>query len=94
MVIYCSVPYCQTFGKNGFHSFPVNPERREEWMRVTKISDLGLSESAKVCRKHFTDTELITDIDGKKRLVGNAVPSLFLPGPLTLHWEHNYALVR
>lgn len=94
MVIYCGVPECRTFGTNGFHAFPVNLKRREEWMRVTKISDLGLSESVKICRKHFKDCELITDVDGKKRLVPNAVPSLCLPGQLTIALEHKYALVR
>lgn len=62
-------------------------------MQLTKISDLGESDSAKVCRKHFEENQLRTEIDGKKRLAANATPSLFLPGPLTLDWEHNYALV-
>lgn len=94
MVIYCGVPECKTFGNNGFHAFPVNSERREAWMRATKISDLGQSESVKVCRKHFKECELLIDLDGKKRVTPNAVPSLFLPGQLTIDLAHTYASVR
>lgn len=94
MVIYCFVPLCTTTGTSGLHRYPVDPERRKEWMEKTKTCHLLPDEkNAKVCRKHFEETDLITDMDGKKRLVPHAVPSLFLPGPLTLSWEHNYATV-
>lgn len=93
MVVYCGVPQCKTTGTNGLHAFPADPERRNLWMRLTKISDLGKSESVKVCRKHFKECELLTDVDGKKRLAPNAVPSLFLPGAPTLHLIHNYSSV-
>lgn len=93
MVNYCFVPQCTTFGSNGFHCFPADQERRNQWMIQTKTFHLGQTESAKICRKHFKDSDLITDIDGKKRLVPNAVPSLYLPRSSTLGWDHNYTLV-
>lgn len=61
-------------------------------MRVTKTS-LGPTESQKVCRKHFKESELLIDLDGKNRLAENAVPSLLLPRSFMLDWDHNYVSV-
>lgn len=94
MVIYCFVPDCKSFGTNGFHSYPANLDRRQKWMNATKTTHLGPFECQKICRKHFKECDLITDIDGKKRLVGSAIPSLFLPGSSTLDGDHSYALVN
>lgn len=60
-------------------------------MENTKTVHLDPSKDAKICRKHFKDSDLIIDMDGKKRLASNAVPTLFLP--LTLNWDHGYILV-
>lgn len=105
MPIYCFVPGCTTTGTNGFHRFPTDSLVRKEWTEKTKTNPTN---NSKICRKHFNDSELLVDIDGKKRLVPNAVPSLFLPltnnvvplfvppvptMPLTLNWDHGYQLV-
>ena len=96
MPIYCFVPGCTTTGTNGLHRFPADPERKTQWMKNTNTLDLQPTENAKVCRKHFKESDLLIDLDGKKRLAPNAVPipSLCLPlTPLTLDWGHNYHLV-
>lgn len=93
MVIYCGVPNCKTVGTNGFHVFPADNERRKQWMRNTQILDLGRSESVKICRKHFEDCYLVTEIDGKKHLTADAVPRLLLPEPITRDSEHSYCSV-
>lgn len=93
MVIYCCVPECTSFGNNGMHRFPTDSEKRKKWMEATKTDHLILSSNTKMCRKHFKESDLLTDIDGKLRLVGNAVPCLFLPSSLTLDLDHNYGLV-
>lgn len=94
MVIYCFIPNCKSFGTNGFHSFPTEPKLREKWKVATKTTHLGAKENQKVCRKHFKASELLTDIDGKKRLIENAVPSMFLPRSAMLDWDHNYSVVN
>lgn len=92
MPIYCFVPGCTTTGKNGLHRFPANVELKCEWMNATRTTHLSPTNNHKVCRKHFKEDDLLMDIDGKKRLVTNAVPSLFLPEPSTsqLSWDHSY----
>lgn len=93
MPIYCFVPECRTIGTNGLHRFPADPELRKKWMEKTKTLYLGPSKNAKICRKHFKETDLLIDIDGKKRLAPNAVPCLFLPQPIPSSLDHNYSLV-
>ncbi|XP_037048454.1 uncharacterized protein LOC119082897 [Bradysia coprophila] len=92
MPIYCFVPGCTTTGTNGLHRFPANRELKIEWMKKTQTTHLNPSNNSKVCRKHFKDCDLRVDIDGKRRLEPNAVPSLFLPEPSTLklNWDHTY----
>ncbi len=63
-------------------------------MIATKTQHLKPKEKQKVCQIHFKDSDLLIDVDGKKRLVESAVPSLFLPRSSVLDWDHNYALVR
>lgn len=94
MVVYCFVPLCTTTGTSGLHRYPVDQERRQQWMDKTKTCHLRPDEkNAKVCRKHFKESDLMTDSAGKKLLAPDAIPSMCLPGPLTLKWEHNYTLV-
>lgn len=63
-------------------------------MNATKTTHLRDEETnAKICRNHFKESDLTTDGNGRKLLDPKAVPSLCLPGPLTLEWEHNYASV-
>lgn len=92
MPIYCFVPGCTTIGKNGLHRFPANQELKNEWMKKTRTTHLNPTNNNKVCRKHFQDSDLVVDMDGKKRLATNAVPSLFLPAPSTMNlsWDHSY----
>lgn len=92
MPIYCFVPGCMTIGKNGLHRFPANQALKNVWMEKTQTTHLNPTTNNKVCRKHFRDSDLLVDVDKKKRLVANAVPSLFLPEPATLQldWDHSY----
>lgn len=90
MPIYCYVPQCKTIGTNGFHRFPADPHLKQLWMEKTETLYLHPTNNNKVCRKHFKESELVVDANGKKQLAQNVVPSLFLPKPLTLAWEHDY----
>lgn len=91
MSVYCSVPECTTKGTNGMHRFPADPQQKQKWMHATKTHHLADSKNCRICRKHFKESDLMEDMNEKKTLAPNAVPSLFLP--LSLNWDHGYHVV-
>ncbi|XP_037032001.1 uncharacterized protein LOC119071257 [Bradysia coprophila] len=90
MPIYCFVPECKTIGTKGFHRFPADSELRETWMEKTNTLHLNPTKNHKICHKHFKETDLITDWNGKEQLAPNAIPSLFLPQSSALYSDHDY----
>ncbi|XP_037038242.1 52 kDa repressor of the inhibitor of the protein kinase-like isoform X3 [Bradysia coprophila] len=91
MPVYCSVPQCTTKGTGGMHRFPADPQLKRKWMDVTRTQHLQDSKSCRICRKHFKDSDLLVDQDGKRILAPNAVPSLCLP--MSFIWDHSYHVV-
>ncbi|KAK3918570.1 DNA transposase, partial [Frankliniella fusca] len=89
MVHYCSVPQCGGKWRKGgnhlrFHAFPRNENMRKLWQ--TSIQRLHrVSESAKVCSKHFKESDYITAPSGYQYLTKSAVPSLNLPKRKRVH---------
>lgn len=52
--------------------FPRDPEQRKIWATLCNV-ELFDDKERKVCSKHFKESEI-----GKKKLLSNAVPTLFL----------------
>ncbi len=87
MPIYCFVPECKSSGTNGLHRFPTDPDLRMKWIEKVRANPTKYS---KVCRNHFKESDLVIDVDGKKRLASKAVPCLFLPAPFSPSMDHCY----
>lgn len=97
----CDVVGCGSEDRKGFYSFPSNKQTSWKWIKATKTFHLiyrwsknKLAHSFyKVCGKHFRESDFKKNVKGQKCLKENVVPTLFLPGPLTLKSEHSYTLV-
>ncbi|KAJ6642874.1 hypothetical protein Bhyg_07830 [Pseudolycoriella hygida] len=83
MRVYCFVPV--TFDKGR--------RQRKLWMKRTKTECLNPTRNNKICRRHFLQSELVVEANGKKLPSPNAVPSLYLPEHPTTTSDHTYHLV-
>ncbi|KAF3835800.1 hypothetical protein F7725_028358 [Dissostichus mawsoni] len=84
---HCCVPLCKASAKfNGvlsFHGFPTKLELRRQWLIKIRRDNFTISSHSKVCSRHFATDQLIEPktLDGRRRLVKGAVPTLF-------EWNH------
>ncbi|KAF3844277.1 hypothetical protein F7725_013618, partial [Dissostichus mawsoni] len=84
---HCCVPLCKASAKfNGvlsFHGFPTKLELRRQWLVKIRRDNFTISSHSKVCSRHFATDQLIEPktLDGRRRLVKGAVPTLF-------EWNH------
>ncbi|XP_034061864.1 uncharacterized protein LOC117539709 [Gymnodraco acuticeps] len=84
---HCCVPLCTASAKfNGvlsFHGFPTELELRRQWLVKIRRDNFTISSHSKVCSRHFATDQLIEPktLDGRRRLVKGAVPTLF-------EWNH------
>lgn len=87
MVVYCSVPQCNTYhGETGtsFYYYPRDRKARKEWLVRLKMSKAN-TKSSRVCSKHFDESDFVYPVGSKmfgwKRrwLAPGAVPSKRLP---------------
>ncbi|XP_035239884.1 uncharacterized protein LOC118208975 [Anguilla anguilla] len=80
---HCCVPLCSASSKfNGilsFHGFPTHNDLRRQWLVTIRRDHFTISSHTKVCSRHFSTDQLIepTTLNGRKRLVKGAVPTLF-----------------
>ncbi|XP_034076671.1 uncharacterized protein LOC117549146 isoform X1 [Gymnodraco acuticeps] len=84
---HCCVPLCTASAKcNGvlsFHGFPTDLELQRQWLVNILRDNFTISSHSKVCSRHFATDQLIErkTLDGRRRLVKGAVPTLF-------EWNH------
>ncbi|XP_014885651.1 uncharacterized protein LOC106946064 isoform X2 [Poecilia latipinna] len=108
---HCCVPFCSASSKcNSFHSFPTDSDLRKQWLINIRRDPCTVTAHTKVCSGHFTSDQLIepTSLNGGRRLVKGAVPTLFQwnicegktePPPLqvqewhSLQTDHNYCFI-
>ncbi|XP_054275870.1 uncharacterized protein LOC128995025 [Macrosteles quadrilineatus] len=65
-----------------YHRFPLNPERRKQWIKIIGQKSTEIGVSSRICSKHF----LIKDYYvGGKKLIPTAVPALHLDDSTTLN---------
>ncbi|XP_040078088.3 uncharacterized protein LOC120849882 [Ixodes scapularis] len=83
MVVYCSVPQCNTYhGETGasFYYYPRDRKVRKEWLTKLKMGKTN-SKSSRVCSKHFDESDFVYPVGykvlGWKRrwLAPGAVPT-------------------
>lgn len=80
---HCCVPLCTASSKfNGvlsFHGFPTQPDQRGQWLVNIRRDNFTISSHSKVCSRHFATDQLVepTTLEGRRRLVKGAVPTLF-----------------
>lgn len=87
MVYKCCVRGCKISATKGLHSFPANKTIAQKWIEAIKNYELinlmnenKLARSFKrVCKNHFKESEFVQNPNGKRQLVPDSVPSLFLP---------------
>mgnify|MGYP003530314190 FL=1 len=96
---------CSSYGcRNGYHgysnegiilhSFPRDPELREQWIRANLREDFKPSKNFKLCSLHFRECDFVIEHHdsnnrrkhsgsklAKSYLVKNAVPSIFPNAP-------------
>lgn len=89
-MVYCCVPYCKSAlikkGKNviSFHQFPSDLNLQVKWLQAIGRENFVVnskSPSSVVCGKHFRPEDYVKGITLKK-LVKNAVPSVFKDKPV------------
>ncbi|PSN55980.1 hypothetical protein C0J52_02156 [Blattella germanica] len=83
----CCVPHCTASSRHAgvtgitFHSFPVDPKERKEWILCVRRADykkLTVNKHTKVCSKHFKPEDFIQPQGTKRRLLKKGVvPSIF-----------------
>lgn len=55
---------------------PSNPALRKAWMDVIPEESRPISESSRICSKHFLESDFVY-YKGGKRLVNGSIPSIF-----------------
>lgn len=76
----CCVPGCTNSTTKGYsmRSFPVNRERREQWIASIGVGKWEPTVNNRVCEAHFTGDMWEKDrCDGKRKLKSTAVPTIF-----------------
>ncbi|KAF3833130.1 hypothetical protein F7725_026795 [Dissostichus mawsoni] len=87
---HCCVPLCSASAKcNGvlsFHGFPIQLNLRRQWLVNIRRENFTITSHSKVCSRHFAPDQLInpTTLDGRRRLVKDALPMLFEWNSFTL----------
>ncbi|XP_002739604.1 uncharacterized protein LOC100375190 [Saccoglossus kowalevskii] len=99
MVVFCCVPGCNQHGwtmSNGdralYFSFPKDVAMRKQWFKNVRImpsDSLTISDSSKVCCRHFTISSMRKTLSGVVRLRGGAVPTVFSWTASTAEQEEN-----
>uniref|UniRef100_A0A3P9CDJ0 THAP domain-containing protein 1 n=1 Tax=Maylandia zebra TaxID=106582 RepID=A0A3P9CDJ0_9CICH len=80
---HCCVPLCSASAKfNGilsFHAFPTHSDLRRQWLVNIRRDHFTITSHTRVCCRHFASDQLIepTTLDGRRRLIKGAVPTLF-----------------
>ncbi|CAL1264097.1 unnamed protein product [Larinioides sclopetarius] len=81
MVHFCCAFGCKEKGtkdcKVSFHSFPKDEGRRRLWMLKVRRENFTVSNSTKICSKHFTPDSFDKEKFGGTWLKKTAVPTLF-----------------
>ncbi|XP_050461705.1 uncharacterized protein LOC126856848 [Cataglyphis hispanica] len=60
-----------------FHSFPSNPIRRAEWIRIMKLEDKNITTRSRLCSLHFKEKYIDRTSLVYVRLRENAIPHIF-----------------
>lgn len=60
-----------------FHSFPSNPVRRAEWIRIMKLEDKSVTSRSRLCSLHFKEKYIDRTSLVYVRLRENAIPHIF-----------------
>lgn len=60
-----------------FHSFPSNPIRRAEWIRIMKLDDRTITSRSRLCSFHFKEKYIDRTSLAYVRLRENAIPHIF-----------------
>ncbi|KAK9966354.1 hypothetical protein ABG768_003471 [Culter alburnus] len=80
---YCCVPFCKMSSRFNsvisFHSFPLDEETREKWLRNIRRENFKVSPNTRVCSRHFKSDDLIepSTPTARRLLKKGAVPTLF-----------------
>ncbi|KAK0134860.1 THAP domain-containing protein 2 [Merluccius polli] len=95
--LHCCVPQCTNSSRYNkmisFHSFPVDPAVRAEWLRRIRRDNFSPTKNTRVCGRHFKNTDFVVTAGGFRRLQKGSVPVLFswngfeLPAPRPSVWE-------
>lgn len=95
--LHCCVPKCTGSSRYNstlsFHSFPIEPAVRAEWMRRIRRDNFSPTKHSRVCGRHFKVEDFVLTTGGLKRLQKGSVPVLFpwneyeLPTPRMSVWE-------
>lgn len=96
---HCCVPFCTASARFNsylsFHTFPKDKELLSRWIINIRRDKYTVSDSSRVCSRHFQATDLIQPqtTDGRRRLKKGAIPVLFhwnnysVPAPRLAVWE-------
>uniref|UniRef100_A0AAZ1X641 THAP domain-containing protein 1 n=1 Tax=Oreochromis aureus TaxID=47969 RepID=A0AAZ1X641_OREAU len=62
-----------------FHGFPTHSDLRRQWLVNIHRDNFTITSHTRVCSRHFASDQLIepTTLDGRRRLIKGAVPTLF-----------------
>ncbi|XP_050994452.1 transcription factor efl-2 isoform X2 [Labeo rohita] len=80
---HCCVPLCSASSKFNsvlsFHSFPMDEERRKQWIQNIRRKNIIISSHMRVCSRHFEseDVKEPSNPKGRRLLRKGAVPTLF-----------------
>ncbi|XP_063734613.1 uncharacterized protein LOC134861367 [Eleginops maclovinus] len=95
--LHCCVPQCTNSSRYNkllsFHSFPVDPAVRAEWLRRIRRDNFSPTKHSKVCSRHFKSTDFVVTAGGLRKLQKGSVPVLFswngfeLSAPRPSVWE-------
>ncbi|KAL7399690.1 hypothetical protein ABVT39_000316 [Epinephelus coioides] len=66
-------------GVLSFHGFLTQPDQRGQWLVNIRRDNFTIASHSKVCSRHFATDQLVepTTLEGRRRLVKGAVPTLF-----------------
>ncbi|KAG8184525.1 hypothetical protein JTE90_023539 [Oedothorax gibbosus] len=78
----CAVLNCRAYYKKGhvtLHSFPKDPERRQQWEATVKVKkpNFTATNNSKICSKHFESECFETAKSGGTWLKSDAMPTIF-----------------
>uniref|UniRef100_A0A669DWM9 THAP domain-containing protein 1 n=2 Tax=Oreochromis TaxID=8139 RepID=A0A669DWM9_ORENI len=64
---------------SSFHGFPTHSDLRRQWLVNIRRDNFTITFHTRVCSRHFASGQLIepTTLDGGRRLIKGAVPTLF-----------------